>query len=617
MQADQHPFTQTSDWTVEWFQKLYLNPSLNESEGQDLTMDVVYTWVNGSDPRLLAIKEKYQNQSPFFQAFWAADESRWGKLWNTNQTSTTSTDDQTTNRFRDMNELKYSVRSVSNYFSHSLFNRIHILTTAVDENLQEVQVPSWLDLELSGDRVRMVPHGAIFDNSSNLPSFNSLAIESQMHHIPGLTDIFLYLNDDVFLGRETSASDIWTPLYGFVFHMEPTLLVPPTLLPPPLTNTLSIGEWNSLQYSNYLLSRQFGARSRSYLAHVPHVLCTPMLKEIQHIWSEEFSQTSSHRFRGEGRAEDIQVSFFMAHYVMERLRETQLSSFWNYRLDFNLDGVLDWTERRKFLERMQRWNEGQARLAEVLNSAQGHDSASGFNDALQGYETHLARLGLPRSGSSEYKLSGLDGYPFMTQADVFELIQSLDGATIPSFSTNSQKTPYQPHVPVDRRLCYFNIDHCLGPQFSDKTIPYLNKTISSQIFEDLAFTKFQCGDCLLHMLRQSSSPTSSTKSSSTSSAGLGGEILPLNTQSLAFREVIADLHKYNFVIADSPYSFIQLQEPQEAKNKLDHIQSREYIEAFFCINDNVGENPTKVDQIRGIFADFLETRFPIPSPWEM
>ncbi|KAG0302217.1 hypothetical protein BGZ97_002448, partial [Linnemannia gamsii] len=146
-------------------------------------MDVVYTWVNGSDPRLLAIKEKYQDQSPFFQAFRAAERTRWAKFRSAGHTRA-SADDQTSNRFRDMNELKYSVRSVSKYFSRALFNRIHILTTAVDANLQEIQVPSWLDLESSGDRVRMVPHGAIFGNSSDLPSFNSLAIESHMHNIP-------------------------------------------------------------------------------------------------------------------------------------------------------------------------------------------------------------------------------------------------------------------------------------------------------------------------------------------------------------------------------------------------------------------------------------------------
>lgn len=192
MQAVQHPFAQTPDWTVEWFRRSYLDPSLNETEGQDLIMDVVYTWVNGSDPRLLAIKDEYQDRSPFFQAYRAADEARWSRFRNAGYRippPVASVADLTANRFRDMNELKYSVRSVSKYFSHTLFNRIHILTTAVDERNEEVQIPSWLDLESSGDRVRMVPHGAIFDNSSNLPSFNSLAIESQMHHISGVTDV--------------------------------------------------------------------------------------------------------------------------------------------------------------------------------------------------------------------------------------------------------------------------------------------------------------------------------------------------------------------------------------------------------------------------------------------
>ncbi|KAF9150883.1 Xanthine phosphoribosyltransferase 1 [Linnemannia schmuckeri] len=586
-------------------------------------MDVVYTWVNGSDPRLLTIKEEYQDRSPFFQAYRAPDETRWAKFRNAGiirtPSAAASATDLTSNRFRDMNELKYSVRSVSKYFSRSLFNRIHILTTAVDEKNEEIQVPSWLDLESSGDRVRMVPHGAIFDNSSDLPSFNSLAIESQMHHIPGVTDIFLYLNDDVFLGKEMGASDIWTPLYGFVFHMEPTLLVSPTILPAP-QNTLSIGEWNSLQYSNHLLSRQFGPRFRSYLAHVPHVLCTPMLQEIQQIWPEEFAETSSHRFRGEGGAHDVQVSFFMAHYVMERLRETQLASFWNYRLDANLDGTLDWAERNQFLDRLRTWNGAQAKIAELLNSAQGYKFVSGFNTSLKDHEALLARLGFPRSGSSDYKLSGLDGYPFMIQTNEFELIQSLNGTTTPPSPPPSNKdAPYSPYFPVDHRLCYFDIDRCLGPQFSDKSIATLDKQTSSQIFEDLAFAKFQCGDCLLHMLRQSSSltsPTRSTSSSSGGSSGLGGEILPLSTQSPAFRQVIADLNKYNFVIATSPYSFVQLHEPQDARTKLDLIKSREYVEAFFCINDNAGENPTTVDQIRAVFADFLEARFPTPSPWE-
>ncbi|KAK3846979.1 MAG: hypothetical protein J3R72DRAFT_432836 [Linnemannia gamsii] len=434
------------------------------------------------------------------------------------------------------------------------------------------------------------------------------------------------------------AADIWTPLYGFVFHMEPTLLVPPTILPLP-QSTLSIGEWNSLQFSNHLLSRQFGSRHRSYLAHVPHVLCTPMLQEIQSIWPEEFAQTSSHRFRGEGQAQDIQVSFFMAHYVMERLRETQLASFWNYRLDANLDGTLDWAERSAFVDRVREWNRGQGELVDVIKTPMAYFYVKEFNNSLKGHDANLQRLGFPRSGSTDYKSSGLDGYPFMIQPNDNDVLRGDDfiGITSPSSTPPSydNKTPYLPDVPLEHRLCHIDIHHCLGPKFLDPSIPIIDKTTSAQIFEDLAFSNFQCGDCLLHMLLQpttttttastSTTPTTTSSSSSSSSSsyppkptssGLGAEILPLNTQSQAFRQVIADMSKYNFVVASSPYSFVQLQEPAGARTKLDNILNREYVEAFFCINDNAGDNPRTVHLIREVFANFLETRFPTSSPWE-
>ncbi|KAF9931467.1 hypothetical protein FBU30_010083 [Linnemannia zychae] len=407
-----------------------------------------------------------------------------------------------------------------------------------------------------------------------------------------------------------SAADIWTPLYGFVFHMEPTLLVPPNILPVP-QSTLSVGEWNSLQYSNNLLSRQFGPRHRSYLAHVPHVLCAPMLQEIQSLWPEEFSKTSSHRFRGEGSAEDIQVSFFMAHYVIERLRETQLESFWNYRLDANMDGVLDWSERATFINRVRVWNEKQAQLAELLSGPKAYTYVSEFNSSLKNYEVNLARLGYQSSESSFYQLSGLDGYPFMIQPNNPNHVDDMtrnsmnDNNNANNNDKNNNNKPFLPFISVDTRYCQINIDFCFGSKFLDPNISTIDKSTSSEIFESIAFSKFQCGDCLLHMLRQYGS-----------SSGLGAEILPLDTQSQAFQSVIADMAKYNFVIATSAYSFVQLFEPRDASNKLDTIIQRETIEAFFCINDNAGENPATVDQIRKVFAEFLDTRFPTSSPWE-
>ena len=74
-------------------------------------------------------------------------------------------------------------------------------------------MPAWLDL--SNPRIKVVPHWDIFPNSSHLPTFSSPAIEAHIHRIPGLSDTFLYLNDDVMLGRQVWRCSMipgWTQL---------------------------------------------------------------------------------------------------------------------------------------------------------------------------------------------------------------------------------------------------------------------------------------------------------------------------------------------------------------------------------------------------------------------
>lgn len=71
------------------------------------------------------------------------------------------------------------------------------------------QIPAWVDLE--NDRLRIVTHGDIFPNASHLPTFSSPAIEAHLHRIPGLSRHFLYFNDDVFLGADVWPDDFMSP----------------------------------------------------------------------------------------------------------------------------------------------------------------------------------------------------------------------------------------------------------------------------------------------------------------------------------------------------------------------------------------------------------------------
>ena len=93
---------------------------------------------------------------------------------------------------------EYSLRAL---WLHAPFVRNIYLVTAD-------QRPDWLDD--SDDRITLVSHAEIFPDSDMLPTFNSHAIEACLHRIPGLSEHFIYMNDDVFFGREVSSDLFYT-----------------------------------------------------------------------------------------------------------------------------------------------------------------------------------------------------------------------------------------------------------------------------------------------------------------------------------------------------------------------------------------------------------------------
>jgi hypothetical protein len=222
-------------------------------------IDVVYTWVNGSDPRqqaalaalLARLREAKLAEDRLcapFSAAQLADRSNasvpdvcrdrptttaapttkqtttaapttepvpeWAKIgFNARDApshdgeSTTSpaadeSDAAASSRFVDNEELRYSLRSVIKYAPW--VRHIYIVTNG--------QVPYWLDT--MHPRITVVQHSEIFLNSSHLPTFSSPAIEVHLHRIPGLASRFIYLNDDVMFGAPVLPSDFWTIDHG-------------------------------------------------------------------------------------------------------------------------------------------------------------------------------------------------------------------------------------------------------------------------------------------------------------------------------------------------------------------------------------------------------------------
>ena len=133
----------------------------------DNKIDLVYTWVDGSDPNWIRNKNKFLEIS-----------------------KTKINDNEKSNkRFINTNELKYSLRGVYKYLPW--VNKIYIVVA-------DGQIPQWLNI--NHPKIQLIKHSQIFPNKEDLPTFNSHAIECHLHRIPNLTENYIYINDDVFIG---------------------------------------------------------------------------------------------------------------------------------------------------------------------------------------------------------------------------------------------------------------------------------------------------------------------------------------------------------------------------------------------------------------------------------
>ncbi len=138
-------------------------------------VDIVYTWVDGTDPIWQEKKEYHLNsKQEYLQC----------------QNSQISDD-----RYIEHCELKYSLRSICKFASW--VNHIYIVT--------DNQTPHWLK---KTDKITIIDHKDIIPEEF-LPTFNSSVIESFLHKIPNLADNFIYFNDDMMIGRVTKISDFF------------------------------------------------------------------------------------------------------------------------------------------------------------------------------------------------------------------------------------------------------------------------------------------------------------------------------------------------------------------------------------------------------------------------
>jgi len=125
-----------------------------------MKIDFVLTWVDGSDP---AWVEEFNKYVPDNKAIDTSDE-----------------------RYRDWDNLQYWFRGIEEFAPW--VNKIYFVTWG--------HVPKWLNT--NHPKLNIVKHEDYMDKN-NLPVFNSHPIEINLHKIKGLSEHFVYFNDDMFL----------------------------------------------------------------------------------------------------------------------------------------------------------------------------------------------------------------------------------------------------------------------------------------------------------------------------------------------------------------------------------------------------------------------------------
>lgn len=239
-----------------------------------MEIDAVITWVDGDDPR-------HAEKRAFY-----SDESN-------HPVSTSPT------RFANRGELKYSVLSLLRFCP--FVRKIYIVTDGQD--------PSFLWQALARDpawavKVEVVDHSVIYGEHSDLiPVFSSRSIEAMIHRIPGLSEQFIYLNDDMFIG---------SPLQSDFFFREGK---------PVLRGEFrkSVGRLSWLK--QYLrrgvkrpgfkeaqkeAARVVGFTDKYFLAeHLPYAMRRSTLRDYYAGRVDELRQQAAHRFRSSAQLSPI------------------------------------------------------------------------------------------------------------------------------------------------------------------------------------------------------------------------------------------------------------------------------------------------------------------------
>ena len=243
-------------------------------------IDFVVLWVDGNDP-----------------------------LWRKEKASYSAKGDDSEQRYRDWDIFQYWFRGVEKFAPW--VRRVHLVTWG--------HLPEWLNTD--NPKLNIVKHSDYLPQEY-LPTFNSHTLELNLHRIDGLSDNFVYFNDDTLLIDRTTPEDFFIDGKPVdMLALQPVVANPdsPEMSYILLNNSMLMSKYFNkrecmkrmpgkffrigypLMYFGYnVLETVFPMFTGFYEAHCPAPL---MKKTYDALWGKEYdflNEVCSHKFRSSG-----------------------------------------------------------------------------------------------------------------------------------------------------------------------------------------------------------------------------------------------------------------------------------------------------------------------------
>lgn len=231
---------------------------------QEEDIDFVITWVDGSDEAWRKEKEKYIGNA---------------------------LDGDNDCRYRDWGLLKFWFRSVEQ--NAPWVRKIHFVTYG--------HLPDFLNIE--HPKLNIVRHDS-FIPQQYLPTFSSHPIEHNLHRIEGLSECFVYFNDDMYVNKYMEKKDFFIGGRPCYEALEGMLRPSHEIYFHVLMNTMSVinekfdkrqvykrnlSKWMNIRYGSGLM-RNMCLLPWGYFGNIVNRhLAVPLLKStMEEVWEDQY-----------------------------------------------------------------------------------------------------------------------------------------------------------------------------------------------------------------------------------------------------------------------------------------------------------------------------------------